>query len=646
MGTIKTEKRNLYLWLCAFVVMTLPFPKLSLNSFAIISLGVFSVFFQQPFRSKIKLIKKNFLWISIASIPTFLALFGLLWTENYSSATENLKPTFLVFSIIFFSSSVKPSLSEFSKLLDLFTISVITASLFAIGKAVWLDFQGLGKYYFYLDFGKVLGHHPTYFALFICICSIHLILKADHKDKLFWLYFVAMAFLGLVLYLLSSKMSIIALIIVLASSFFWEILLYKKVKANLWSGVKLAGILFFCLIFLTPNFQKRLSSEKASNLGERMELWGVVFKKYQEGNIFFGAGTGDGRKGLVNEYQEVGYEIAAKEHYNAHNQYLEELLFYGFFGLILFLLQIIIFLSLSIQNKFSCGYYLIVCFMLFMMSESILERHSGEILYSYFMIVLFSILVHNNNLMQKNIRIKILNTYIDNLNMSETLDRISKAISQNKQIHHVVVNAGKIVSMQTDLRLRQSVNGSDLINADGQAVVWASKILGKPLKERVSGIDLMQSLVDMAHNEGYKIFFFGAKEEIVGDVVKKYSSQYSDAIIAGYRNGYFRKEEEKAIAEEIHESEAHILFVAISSPFKEIFLYENRHILSNVNFIMGVGGSFDVVAGKVKRAPMWMQKSGLEWLYRLIQEPKRMWKRYLIGNTKFILLVIKERFKF
>ena len=155
----------------------------------------------------------------------------------------------------------------------------------------------------------------------------------------------------------------------------------------------------------------------------------------------------------------------------------------------------------------------------------------------------------------------------------------------------------------------------------------------------------MQNLVELAHEKNHKVYFFGAKEEIVQEVVKKYSEKYSPNIIAGYRNGYFKKEEEKDIAKQISESGANILFVAISSPTKENFLYQNKALLSNVNFIMGVGGSFDVVSGKVKRAPLWMQKNGLEWFYRFIQEPKRMWRRYLVGNTKFIILVLKERFK-
>lgn len=242
-------------------------------------------------------------------------------------------------------------------------------------------------------------------------------------------------------------------------------------------------------------------------------------------------------------------------------------------------------------------------------------------------------------------KVKILNTQIDNFTMQETLAKIEKSIHEDKSIHHVVVNAGKIVAMQDDLELRKSVNESDLINADGQAVVWASKILGQPLKERVAGIDLMSNLVALAHKKGHKIFFFGAKEEIVKKVVDTYTKEYSSNIIAGYRNGYFKKEDEQKIAEEIANSGANILFVAISSPTKENFLFQNKEVLSKVNFVMGVGGSFDVVSGLVKRAPVWMQNAGLEWFYRFAQEPKRMWKRYLIGNSKFILLVLKERFK-
>lgn len=240
---------------------------------------------------------------------------------------------------------------------------------------------------------------------------------------------------------------------------------------------------------------------------------------------------------------------------------------------------------------------------------------------------------------------KFLNIPIDALTMIETLEKVDSAITLNKQIHHTVVNAGKVVMMQTDKELEKSVVEADIINADGKAIVWAANLLGHKLPERVSGIDLMEQLVMRSFEKGYKCFFFGATEEVVTKLVNIYKMQYSDDMIAGYRNGYFKKEDEDKIALQIAESGANILFVAITSPKKEIFLNTYKNKLTNVNFIMGVGGSFDVIAGKVKRAPLWMQNSGLEWFYRVVQEPKRMWKRYLVGNTKFICLIIKEYFK-
>jgi len=240
---------------------------------------------------------------------------------------------------------------------------------------------------------------------------------------------------------------------------------------------------------------------------------------------------------------------------------------------------------------------------------------------------------------------KFLNIPIDALTMIETLEKVDSAITLNKQIHHTVVNAGKVVLMQTDKELEKSVVEADIINADGKAIVWAANLLGHKLPERVSGIDLMEQLVMRSFEKGYKCFFFGATEEVVTKLVNIYKMQYSEDMIAGYRNGYFKKEDEDEIALQIAESGANILFVAITSPKKEIFLNTYKNKLTNVNFIMGVGGSFDVIAGKVKRAPLWMQNSGLEWFYRVVQEPKRMWKRYLVGNTKFIYLIIKEYFK-
>ena len=247
--------------------------------------------------------------------------------------------------------------------------------------------------------------------------------------------------------------------------------------------------------------------------------------------------------------------------------------------------------------------------------------------------------------MSTNKKVNLLNVKIDALTLEETLNLIEETIENNKHIHHVVVNVAKLVYMQKDRELYESVTRADIINADGMGVIWASKFLGRPLPERVTGIDLMQKLIERAYKKGYKIFFFGAKEEVVKKVVEKYSKLYSPAIVAGYRNGYYSEDDEEKIAKEIAKSGANILFVAISSPKKERFLYKYRDILKNVNFIMGVGGSFDVIAGKVKRAPEWMQKFGLEWFYRLIQEPRRMWKRYSYTNTLFLWYILKEKIR-
>ena len=240
-------------------------------------------------------------------------------------------------------------------------------------------------------------------------------------------------------------------------------------------------------------------------------------------------------------------------------------------------------------------------------------------------------------------KINFLDILVDNLTMEETLFLIDDTIVKNEQIHHTVINAGKVVLMQSNEDLFESVVSADIINADGQGVIWASGFLGKKICERVAGIDLMINLVEYAFKNKRKVYFLGAKEEIVKSVVSKYSEQFSEDVIAGYRNGYFSSEEEESIAIDIANSGANILFVAISSPTKEIFLNKHKKTLDKVNFIMGVGGSFDVVSGKVKRAPLWMQKNGLEWFYRLIQEPRRMWRRYIIGNFKFLLIIFSAK---
>lgn len=242
-------------------------------------------------------------------------------------------------------------------------------------------------------------------------------------------------------------------------------------------------------------------------------------------------------------------------------------------------------------------------------------------------------------------KVDFLGVPVDSITLDETINVINNAIIDNRRISHVVINAGKVVMMKEDRDLFDSVISCDIVNADGQSIVWASRFLGNPLPERVAGIDLMQRLVDLAYNNEYKCFFFGAKENVVKRVAEIYSDKYSSRVIAGYRNGYFSEEEEPEIARQIAGSGAQLLFVALTSPKKEKFLHKYGDILKNINFTMGVGGSFDVVAGETSRAPLWMQSIGMEWFYRFLQEPRRMWHRYFFGNLKFIQLILKEKLR-
>ena len=241
-------------------------------------------------------------------------------------------------------------------------------------------------------------------------------------------------------------------------------------------------------------------------------------------------------------------------------------------------------------------------------------------------------------------KVTLFDVEVNALTMDGTIDLIDEAIRAKRQVVHNCINANKVVLMDKNVDLRKSLNEADIISADGQAVVWASRLLKKPLPERVPGIDLMENLMALANKQGYSVFLFGAKEVVVKNVADHYSRVFDRKLVAGYRNGYFSKEEENEIVEQINRSSASMLFVAIPSPQKEYFINQYRESLKDVMLLMGVGGSFDVISGKVKRAPRWMQDNGFEWLFRLIQEPRKMWKRYLIGNLEFLFLLIKNKF--
>jgi N-acetylglucosaminyldiphosphoundecaprenol N-acetyl-beta-D-mannosaminyltransferase len=238
-------------------------------------------------------------------------------------------------------------------------------------------------------------------------------------------------------------------------------------------------------------------------------------------------------------------------------------------------------------------------------------------------------------------RIKVLGSPMDAGTMAETVEFIDNRISQRQFTQHVVVNVAKLVNMVKDKFLRVSVVNCDIINIDGMGVVWGARFLGHKIPERVAGVDLFLQLIKLSAEREYPVFLLGAKDEIVQETARKLRAEHPGLKIVGAHHGYFWDDEKKMV-DNIRNSGARLLFVAITSPKKEIFINSWQHQLG-VDFVMGVGGTFDVVAGKVKRAPEWMQKFGMEWLYRVIQEPRRMWKRYLVTNSKFLIMLIREK---
>lgn len=230
---------------------------------------------------------------------------------------------------------------------------------------------------------------------------------------------------------------------------------------------------------------------------------------------------------------------------------------------------------------------------------------------------------------------------MDGVRLDEAVERCSLAIQKHSPVLIGVLNAAKIVNLHRDPNLRDALLECNLLLADGQAVVWASQLLRKPLPERVAGIDLFEALLDLAHRQQRAVYLLGAKPDVLAALEFKVSQRWPGLRIAGSHHGYFNDAEAAQIATDIRSSKADMLFLGMASPKKEIFLRRYQHDL-DVPVLHGVGGSFDVLAGLTKRAPLTWRRLGLEWAYRLLQEPRRLWKRYLVTNTAFIALTLRE----
>jgi N-acetylglucosaminyldiphosphoundecaprenol N-acetyl-beta-D-mannosaminyltransferase len=235
-------------------------------------------------------------------------------------------------------------------------------------------------------------------------------------------------------------------------------------------------------------------------------------------------------------------------------------------------------------------------------------------------------------------RVSVLGCPIDPLDMEATVARCEAIIDARGYAQHMAVNVAKLVACRDDELLREAVENSAIVSADGQGVVWAARLLGAHVPERVAGIDLMDALMARAAERGWRVFILGATDEALERASTVLRERHPGLILAGTRNGYFSPEETPEVCAQIFEAATDVLFVAMGTPQKELFLAEHGPSLG-VPLVMGVGGAIDVVAGITRRAPKLWQRMGLEWLYRLLQEPQRMFRRYAVTNARFAALL-------
>jgi N-acetylglucosaminyldiphosphoundecaprenol N-acetyl-beta-D-mannosaminyltransferase len=240
----------------------------------------------------------------------------------------------------------------------------------------------------------------------------------------------------------------------------------------------------------------------------------------------------------------------------------------------------------------------------------------------------------------KALRRELLGVPIDSLTFDETVSSAVEAMRAKRLTQHVAINVAKLVKARRDPELWRDIAESHIVGIDGMGVVWASRALGIPVPERVAGVDLMERLLEICGEKGFRPYFLGASQEVLHRAVAAARTRWPGLDFAGYRDGYFAADDEWDIVTAIRISGADCLFIGMPTPQKERFLHSYRDLL-NVPFIMGVGGGIDVLAGHVRRAPAFMQRTGLEWLYRIYQEPGRMWWRYASTNAQFAGLVAK-----
>lgn len=243
-------------------------------------------------------------------------------------------------------------------------------------------------------------------------------------------------------------------------------------------------------------------------------------------------------------------------------------------------------------------------------------------------------------------RMKFMNTEIDNLTMNEAVKKIDELIQENKNAYVVTPNVDHIIQLERGGELVEAYKNADLILTDGKPLIWISKWYGTPIKEKVSGSDLFPRLCALSAEKGYRFFFLGAAEGVATKAADNLTARYSGLQVVGTYSppkGFEKDEAEIGkIRKMIKDVQPHILIVALGCPKQEFFILHNHEELG-VPISLGLGASLDFEAGNIKRAPKWMSDHGLEWIYRIIQDPKRLAKRYLVDDMKIFRLALKYR---
>ena len=241
-------------------------------------------------------------------------------------------------------------------------------------------------------------------------------------------------------------------------------------------------------------------------------------------------------------------------------------------------------------------------------------------------------------------RIEFLNTYIDNLTASEAKNAVDSLIQAGGNHYVVTPNSDIVVKMQDDTELKEICDKADLILTDGQIVVKLSRYLGNPIKERVCMTDFVWDVFDLAIKKDYRVFLFGGKEDVLFKATENIKKRLPELNIVDSYSPPFGFEKNEEMLEEansrIKASDADILIVFLGCPKQEKFIYQNKDKYQ-VPISITMGGCVDFIAGKVKRAPLWMQNIGLEWFYRFLQEPKRMFRRYFVDDIRIFELARK-----